>query len=671
MSSCKYADVIVDIVHEKLDKPFTYRIPEALLSEAVPGTPVIIPFGSSSKLKKGYIIDVYDDLKIELEPAKIKEIDSIARKQVSVEDELMELAAWMKDRYGCTMSKALKTVLPVKQETKARSKSRNPVSSNRHIYELHDPNEEQKKIIDRFAADYDNGEAGIYLLFGITGSGKTDAYLHMMRHVVETGRQVILLIPEISLTYQTIDRLYAVFGDRIAVIHSKLSPGEKYEQIRRCKSGEADIIIGPRSALFVPFKDIGLIVIDEEHDSAYKNENIPRYNTIDVAKKRAQMHHASIILASATPSPESYMNAVKGEYKILLLEHRATGASRPDIEVIDMRDELRKGNHSIFSDRLNVLIKDRLEKREQVILFMNRRGYSNFVSCRSCGNAIRCPHCDVTLTSHIGYRLVCHYCGYQIAKPKVCPSCGSPYIAEFGVGTQKLEKMTAAAFPEAKVARLDTDATVHKETSEEILRDFADRKIDILIGTQMVVKGHDYHNVTLVGIMAADTSIYASQYDSGERTFELIAQASGRAGRGDKAGCVVIQTYKPEHYAIANAANDDFEGYYKNEIAYRKLLNYPPMVHIWTAQLSSKNAELLEEVSNIYSQSIKEFAAETSAEFIGPIDPAIVKVNDYYRKLTYLKHSDYNVLLSAKEKADKELKRKFPDTLISVLHDFT
>ena len=492
-----------------------------------------------------------------------------------------------------------------------------------------------------------------------------------MKHVADSGRQVILLTPEISLTYQAIERLYSVFGDRIAVIHSKLSPGERYEQIKRCKDGTADIIVGPRSALFAPFKNIGLIVIDEEHDNAYKNENIPRYNAIDVAIKRAQMQNASLILASATPTPDSYEKALSGEYRLLSLTRRAGNASMPDIELVDMREELRGGNRSIFSERLDTLIRDRLAKHEQVILFINRRGYSNFVSCRSCGNAIRCPHCDVSMTTHIGHRLVCHYCGYELPMPKLCPVCGSPYIAEFGVGTQKLEKMTMKMYPEARVARLDTDSAAGKKAAEQILSDFAEGRTDILIGTQMVVKGHDYHNVTLVGIMAADTSLYVSNYESGKRTYELISQAAGRAGRGSKKGCVVIQTYKPEHYAICCAANSDFDSYYENEMSYRKMLNYPPAIHIWTAQLSGKNEEMLERAAQEFSETIKNESSGDGGQFIGPVKPSVYKVNDYFRMLTYYKHSNYDTLLTVKEKTEEIMREKLSKLNVSVIHDFT
>lgn len=671
MSFAKYADIIVDISSANVDKPFTYEIPGELCGQITAGTPVIIPFGNLNKKRKGYVIAVSDELKLELNGLQLKKIDSIAPKRVSIEDEMIELSGWMKDRYGCTMITALQTVMPVKVRAKARRNYDFSSVGNAGSYKLHDSNPEQQSVIDTFIGNYDKGVMKTYLLYGITGSGKTDVYMHMIRHVLDSGRQVVLLIPEISLTYQAIERLYSVFGKDIAVIHSKLSPGERYEQIERCMKGEAGIIIGPRSALFAPFRDIGLIVIDEEHDSAYKNENIPRYNAIDVAKKRAEMHNASIVLSSATPSPESYMNAASGNYELLRLNQRAGNAEKPDIDVVDMRLEMQNGNRSIFSVHLDELIRDRLAKHEQVILFMNRRGYSNFLSCRSCGNSVRCPHCDVSLTVHAGHILKCHYCGYSVNVPATCPDCGSSYIAEFGTGTQKLENITKKMYPEARVARLDTDSASGKKASEEILKNFAEGNTDILIGTQMVVKGHDYHNVTLVGIMAADTSLYVSSYMSGQRTYELIAQAAGRAGRGNKKGCVVIQTYKPEHYAIESSAADDYDKYYKNEMAYRRILNYPPAVHIWTAQLSSKNEELLIRASELYSNILKENAEAYSAQFIGPIDASVYKVNDYFRKLTYCKHDNYDILLKIKETVEKKFKEYNSFDSISILHDFT
>lgn len=666
----KYADVIIDISHENVDKPFTYAIPVELQDIIHAGSPVIIPFGNADRKRKGYVIAVSDELKPELKGTAIKSIIDVPPKSVDIKDEIIELSIWMKNRYGCTMNTALATVMPVKSKVKAKNNYEFPDDSG-CTYTLHEPNEEQRKVIESFDSDFDRGDNGIYLLYGITGSGKTDVYMHMIKHVLEKGRQVILLIPEISLTYQAINRLYSVFGSGIAVIHSKLSPGERYEQIKRCMDGDAKIIIGPRSALFTPFNNIGLIVIDEEHDGAYKNENVPRYNTIDVAKKRAQMHNASLVLASATPSPESYLNAMSGKYKLLRLSERAGGAERPDIDVVDMRVEMQKGNRSIFSEHLTELITDRLQKHEQIILFINRRGYSNFVSCRSCGNAIRCPHCDVSLTVHSGFRLVCHYCGFESPVPKTCPDCGSPYIAEFGTGTQKLEKLTAKMFPQARVARLDTDSASGKKASEHILREFASGNTDILVGTQMVVKGHDYHNVTLVGIMAADTSLYVSDYRSAQRTYELITQAAGRAGRGRKKGCVVIQTYKPEHYAIEKCANDDYDGYFSNEMSYRKILNYPPATHIWTVQISSKDESYLTDVSEKYKCIIESLAAESGLQCIGPVNPAVYKINDYFRKMIYIKHPDYELLLKIKEMTENRFRELYGFEKLSVLHDFT
>ncbi len=671
MNSCKYADVIVDISVDSVDRPFTYLIPEALIDKVNIGTPVNIPFGQSNVIRKGYIINLYDHIDPKLQYYKIKEIDSVADKGISIEDELIELSIWMKNRYGCTFNSALATVMPVKKVVKSRKKYDISEKHLNETYELHSPNAEQSNIIKAFIKDYNLGIRKTYLLFGITGSGKTDVYMHMVKHVLDMGKQAVILIPEISLTYQAVDRFYSVFGSNIAVIHSKLSPGERYDQIRKCLNGEANIIIGPRSAVFVPFNNIGLIVIDEEHDGAYKNETVPRYETVEVAIKRAAMHGASVVLSSATPSPRSYMNALSGKYGLLRLTARTGNALKPEIDVVDMRIEMQKGNRSIFSEHLDELIKDRLSKKEQIILFINRRGYSNFVSCRSCGSAIRCPHCDVSLTVHTGHKLKCHYCGYEDDLPRKCPQCGSPYIAEFGVGTQKLENMTKRMYPMAKVARLDTDSASGKKSSEMILRDFANGYTDILIGTQMVVKGHDYHNVTLVGIMAADTSLFVSDYTSGQRTYELIAQASGRCGRGDKAGKVVIQTYKPEHYAIENAAIDDYENYYKNEIAYRKVLNYPPSVHIWTVQLSSKDENLLSVYSKDYAELIGKYISDTKAELLGPVEPSLYKVNDYYRKLIYLKHTDYDVLLKIKEDTDTEFRSTHLFDKLSVLHDFS
>ena len=670
-----YADVIVDISHEKVDKPFTYIVPEEIEAELSIGTPVLVPFGNARAPRRGYVIALHGGEDAQANGAyKIKEIAGIAQRQVGIEDEFMELAIWMRHRYGCTMNTALRAVLPVKKRIKRKkgTEYRDILGDVSSGYRLHIPTPVQQQAIDSFSKDYTAGVRGTYLLYGVTGSGKTDVYMHMIRDVLDTGRKVILLIPEIGLTYQSVERLYSVFGSRVALVHSKLSDGERYDQFRRCADGDADIIIGPRSAAFAPMKNIGLIVVDEEHDGAYKNENTPRYDVRDVVQERARVHGASVILASATPSPESYLAARDGRYKLLSLPERAVpGAALPDIHVIDMRQELKSGNRSIFSGQLDGLIRDRLAKKEQIILFINRRGYSNFVSCRSCGDSIRCPHCDVSMTVHYGHRLVCHYCGYTAQMPQLCPSCGSPYIAEFGVGTQKLEQMARTAYPEANVARLDTDMTSAKHASEAILKDMADGKTDILIGTQMVVKGHDFPNVTLVGIMAADTTLYTSDYASGAKTFELITQAAGRAGRSSRHGCVVIQTYKPEHYAISCAADGDYEEYFRHELAYRELLKYPPAVHIWTVQLASKDEKLLTGYAELFLKLTKGSAHAEAAEIIGPVEAAVYKVNDYYRKLLYVKHANYDILLQIKDDVETPWKQARGEAAVSILYDFT
>lgn len=670
-----YADIIVDISHEKVDKPFTYIVPKEMEAVLSVGTPVMVPFGSASTLRRGYVISL---LRRPDEAGrtryKLKEIAGVASRQVCLEDEFMELAAWMRRRYGCTMNAALSAVLPVKKKIRRKkgTQYRDILGDISSGYRLHIPTEQQQRVIDIFRRDLAAGIRKTYLLYGVTGSGKTDVYMHMIQEVLDAGKKVILLIPEIGLTYQSVSRLYSVFGARVALVHSKLSDGERFDQFRRCSDGDADIIIGPRSAAFAPMKNIGLIVVDEEHDGAYKNETTPRYDTRDVAAERARFHGASLILASATPSPESYQAALDGRYTLLELPDRAVpGALLPDIHVVDMREELKQGNRSIFSKKLDELIRTRLKKREQIILFINRRGYSNFVSCRSCGEAIRCPHCDVSMTVHFGHRLVCHYCGYTMQLPGICPSCGSPYIAEFGVGTQKLEQMAKAAYPDASVARLDADMTTAKHASEEILRDMADGKTDILIGTQMVVKGHDFPNVTLVGIIAAETTLFNSDYASGERTFELITQASGRAGRSEKHGAVVIQTYKPEHYAVRCAANGDYKEYFRQEMAYRSLLKYPPAVHIWTVQLASRDEASLTRYAELFLRLAKGSRHAADCEIIGPVEAAVYKVNDHYRKLLYVKHTNYDILLKIKDDVEEGRKNIRQETEISVMYDFT
>ena len=397
-------------------------------------------------------------------------------------------------------------------------------------------------------------------------------YMELIAHMLAQGKQAIVLIPEIALTFQTVMRFYNRFGDRVSIMNSRLSPGERFDQFERAKNGDVDIMIGPRSALFTPFSKLGLIIIDEEHESSYKSETLPRYHARETAIERARMCGASVVLGSATPSVESYYKAKTGEYELLELKHRVAEKPLPKVEVVDLREELKAGNRSILSVQLQELMEDRLKKGQQMMLFINRRGFNSFVSCRACGEAIKCPRCDVALTYHqqtiqAQRQLVCHYCGYTTAMPKQCPSCKSNMIAGFGTGTEKVEEEIKKLFPAIKTLRMDRDTTMRKDAGARILKQFAEGKADMLIGTQMIVKGHDYSNVTLVGVILADLSLYANDYRAGERTFDLLTQAAGRAGRGEKEGAVVIQTYQPEHYAIAAAASQDYKAFYEMEMA--------------------------------------------------------------------------------------------------------
>lgn len=700
-----YADVIIDISHEKVDRPFQYRIPTHLSDKITVGTCVSVPFGKGNSMRTGYVVELGN--KALYAPERIKNIAGVAVENMPVQSQLIRLAWWMRKNYGATMNQALKTVLPVKEKIKPREKKtlrclmnhdeldaaiaeakkksykarlrileafkqspnismefarrelaltqatvtsmekqgqlcldsvREERGLNRGKMPIHSGktvhlNEEQQYAVDRFCSDYRSGKRETYLIHGITGSGKTEVYMEIMSHVLQDGKQVILLIPEISLTYQTVMRFYKRFGDKIAILNSKLSAGERYDQWEKAARGDVSVMIGPRSALFAPFSNLGLILIDEEHEGAYKSETMPRYHAREVAAERARMSGAALVMGSATPSLESYMKAQNGKYALLSLTRRAVkGSILPKTQVVDMRAEMNAGNKSIFSRIMDELIDERLKKGEQTMLFINRRGYSNFVSCRSCGKAITCPHCDVSLTLHGKNRLVCHYCGYTIPLMKNCPSCGSPYIAGFGVGTQKIEEFTKMRFPNARILRMDADTTAKKGGHETILEAFANHEADILIGTQMIVKGHDFPDVTLVGILAADLSLNTPDYRSSERTFQLLTQAAGRAGRANLPGNVIIQTYQPDHYAVQAAAAQDYKMFYSHEINYRRLLNYPPVCHMAAVLFSCKDEELLNEFTKLAWQKLSGYD-----ECIGPVQAPVYKVNDIYRKILYIK----------------------------------
>ncbi len=717
MNHGTYANVIIDISHEKVDRPFQYRIPDSLKEKLAVGMCVQIPFGMGNRKRKGYVIEITG--KNEYPEEKIKEIDGIITDNLPAEADAIRLAAWMRQTYGSTMIAALKTVLPVKRAVKAVEKKklrrslsaeeltallgecmrkhqnakvrvlqellteeelpyelvtgklhvsaatlnslvnqgaitiesessyRNPVSLNVTAESGPELSEEQRYIKEQILSDYDKNIRNTYLIHGITGSGKTLVYLALIEEMIKRGKQCIVLIPEIALTYQTLLRFYKRFGDRVSVMNSSLSQGERYDQCERARKGEIDVMIGPRSALFVPFPNLGMIVIDEEHEGSYISENAPRYHARETAEYLASLKKASLVLGSATPSLEAYYKAKKGEYRLFTMKNRKNGGELANVRIVDLRQELRKGNRSIFSSDLQELIRDRLGKKQQIMLFLNRRGYAGFVSCRSCGYVMKCPHCDVSLSQHIGGRMVCHYCGYETVQPKRCPNCSSNYILGFKAGTQQIERQLYELFPGIRVLRMDGDTTKQKGSFEKILSAFAEGEADVLLGTQMIVKGHDFPNVTLVGVLAADLSLNDSDYRAGEKTFQLLTQAEGRAGRGTLPGEAIIQTYRPEHYSIQQAAKQDYEAFYEEEILYRELLEYPPAGHMLTILVVSKDEK---RCKGLAVRLAKEAGAYVHV--IGPTPAAVSKVKDYYRYMIYLKSLKEEPIRQAKERLE-------------------
>lgn len=518
-------------------------------------------------------------------------------------------------------------------------------------------NQEQRVVCDGIIKDYDNNDMTPCLIKGVTGSGKTEVYMEIIQHVLSKGREVIVLIPEISLTYQTIMRFYAKFGNVVSVINSRLSKGEKYDRFELAAQGRIKIMVGPRSALFTPFNNLGAVIIDEEHESAYQSETIPRYHARETAIELARMTGAKVIMGSATPSLETFNRCKSGIYKLYRLDNRAGNATIPDVDVVDLRDEMKKGNRTMFSTKLKSLMQEKLDAGEQIMLFLNRRGYQGFINCRECGNVIQCPHCDVSLTLHARNRLVCHYCGYETVFNHICPKCGSKYIGAFKAGTEKVEEETRKIFPHASVLRMDLDTTSGKEGHRNILEKFASHEADILIGTQMIVKGHDFADVTLVGILLADMSLHCSDYRAAEITFDLLTQAAGRAGRGDRKGNVVIQTYDPEHYSIVHAAGQDYDAFYDEEMGYRELMGYPPSNHMMAVRISCADADLATKLSD---ELYKLTSVDDRVNIIGPADAAVYKINDIYNRVIYYKCRDYALLIQIKDIIENYLKRDVP-----------
>ncbi|MBO4864544.1 MAG: primosomal protein N' [Eubacterium sp.] len=666
--SAKYADIIIDISQSNLDRPFSYRVPERLQGTVGVGSVVEVPFGKGNSKRTGYVIALKDEASIEEE--KIKDILAAPEKNLSVESKLIKLAEWMKQRYGCTMINALKTVMPVKEKVRQQKGQIDTRSLIPEFRPIEDLEPQQQEIIDDFINSKDDG---VYLLHGITGSGKTEVYIRMAEEVINKGKDVIVLVPEIALTYQTVARFSSYFQDSIAILNSQLSKGEKYREFVKAREGGTHIMIGPRSALFAPFPNLGLIIIDEEHDSSYKSEMSPKYHAREVAIERARLEGASVVLGSATPSITSYRKAELGEYKLYSMKTRVKGAVLPQVEVVDLREELKQGNRSIISNSLYEKLREAFDKKEQAMLFINRRGYNSIVSCRSCGSVVMCPRCDVSLSLHGKSQLMCHYCGYTQPMVSECPKCKSRLIAGFGTGTEKLEEEVKKLFPDIKTLRMDRDTTAKKGAHGDIIADFRAGKADCLIGTQMIVKGHDFPRVTVVGNILADLGLFDTDYESAERTFDLITQASGRAGRDKKEGCVVVQTYQPEHYAIKTASAQDYDTFYEYEMSYREMLKFPPVYEMLAIMVSSENESLAATLSEQLATKIKEFAETPEGEDIsctGPAEAVIYRIKDVFRKMIYVKSRSYDELVKITSLCDEIFLKEEYGEDVDVQYDF-
>ena len=737
-----YADIIIDISHEKLDRSFQYLVPGELEAEIRVGMVASIPFGNGNHIRKGYVVGLSAEPKFA--PDKMKAITGLCSDEETTESRLIALASWMKENYGSTMIQALKTVLPIQEKIKAKEKRRICLNISQEeaqklykeleggrckararlllallsqesldyteasqklgatpsvigklseqgvirvehseVYRMSVdgediPREEelvlspqQEQAVSAIFREWEQPSPRPVLISGVTGSGKTQVYMKLIEQVIARGKQAIVLIPEIALTYQTVRRFYGRFGDKVSVLNSRLSQGERYDQFKRAKRGEIQVMVGPRSALFTPFSQLGIIIIDEEHEPTYKSENSPRYHARETAVQRGLMEGARVVLGSATPSLESYSRAMSGEYALVRLEARYGERPLPQVSIVDLREELKRGNRSVLSAPLKDALEERLKRGEQAMLFLNRRGYAGFVSCRSCGHVMKCPHCDVSLSEHNNGRLICHYCGHEERKPSKCPVCGSPYIGGFKAGTQQIEQVIQKNFPKARVLRMDYDTTRAKGSYENILSAFSEHQADILIGTQMIVKGHDFPDVTLVGVIAADMSLNAEDYRCAERTFQLLTQAVGRSGRGRKPGEAVIQTYHPEHYSIQAAAVQDYEAFYQEEISYRTLLDYPPASHMMAVFGSCAEEELLAQAMHYIERFIRKVHQGGDLHVIGPAYAAVGKVKDIYKQVLYLKHEDYRFLVDIKDKLEKYIEINSGFRKIYIQFDFS
>lgn len=634
MKNTEIAEIIINNSSRQLSKVFHYRIPKEMIPDLKVGHVVNVPFGKANKNTLGYVAGFVNDSPFE----ELKYINEIILKdETGIKPELFSLAVRMSNKYMCNISDCMKQMLPPAGKTKLAkdNKEKNPLRDK--VFERTNPfipNQQQEEVIEIISESIINKENQRFLLHGITGSGKTEVYLQLIAKVIEQNRQAIVLVPEISLTPQMIQRFVGRFGDNVAVLHSRLSDGERKDQWYRIREGKVKVVVGARSAIFAPFSNPGIIIIDEEHEHTYKSEKTPRYHAKEIAFERSNLENCIVVLGSATPSIETYYSALQGDLVLLKLSERANKKELPRVDIVDMRNEMEQGNKSIFSSSLYNRLKSNLENKQQTILFLNRRGYSSFVLCRNCGYVPRCGKCSISLTYHMhGERLTCHYCGYSRNNFDLCPKCQSKYIRHFGAGTQKIEDEVKRLFPYASVLRMDMDTTAKKNAHEEILSRFRDENIDILIGTQMIAKGHDFPNVTLVGVISADMMLNLEDFRSTEKTFQLLTQVAGRAGRAEKEGRVIIQTYELDNFSIQTAKSQNYDEFYRQEIILREQLRYPPFCDIVSVLISGKDLEKVKQYSKELEDKIKKEIPENrkDVEFYCPVPAPVSKINNRYR----------------------------------------
>lgn len=659
----KYVNLVINNRSDSTDAIYTYGCRD---DRVKPGSKVLVPFAKGNRLREAYVVSVDEDApdKIKKKLKYVQETDE----EISLTDEMVRTSLWLRERCLCRYIDAIKCFLPAGKKA-VRKARKDPFECREgetgNVRELTD---QQREALKKIEEPVESGRHGRFLIHGVTGSGKTEIYIRAAEKVISKGRSVIVLVPEISLTDQIIDRFIGRFGSSaVAVLHSRLTAGERYDQWMKIRSGEVQIAIGARSAVFAPFEDIGLIVMDEEHESTYKSDHTPKYDTVEVALKRCQDHKGVLILGSATPSVVTYSRAMEGIYSLTELSERYNRVNLPSVELVDMREELKKGNRSVISDKLREEMGSKLERGLQVILFLNRRGYSTFVSCRECGYVARCPECGLPLTYHKEEdSIVCHYCGRRMKAPSVCPQCGSRYIKYFGSGTEKVEATVARMFEGYEAERVDTDSIRRKGELERKLRSFANGRTKILIGTQLIAKGLDFKNVGLVGILSADIALNIPDFRSPERTFQLITQAAGRAGRGDEEGRVIIQTYQPEHYAVRFAAEQDYAGFYETEIGFRKYMNYPPFSDMFQVIFSSEDAKEAERGADKWYEFVRNaLPHDERSNVFTPQEAYMGRIKDTYRYSMLIKcprgsrraYSD--IINSIRESDRKEKKKKY------------